>query len=159
MRVYPKSVQEGEVYPTKDGDLVVDKYVSSSEVHITFIKTNYPRTTTAGNIKKGAVKDPYCPSVLGVGYIGVGPHLANSRRTKSSAYTCWNNLIRRCYCPIEKDKQPWYKDCTMAAGWLNFQTFAKWYYENYKEGCELDKDYYDASIKRFKEQTKQLSLL
>jgi len=26
-------------------------------------------------------------------------------------------------------------------------------------GCELDKDYYDASIKRFKEQTKQLSLL
>ena len=26
-------------------------------------------------------------------------------------------------------------------------------------GCELDKDYYDASIKRFKEQTKQLALL
>lgn len=26
-------------------------------------------------------------------------------------------------------------------------------------GCELDKDYYDAACKRFKEQTKQLSLL
>lgn len=140
MRTYPKSVHEGKVYPTKDGDLIVDKYISSSEVLITFVNTGFSKTTTAGNINKGSVKDPYKPSVFGVGFLGNGKFFANSRRVRNEAYICWHNMLRRCYCPKEKERQPWYEACSVEPCWLNFQVFAKWYYENFKEGYELDKD-------------------
>lgn len=140
MREYPKSVHVGEVYPTKDGDLIVENYINANEVYIRFVKTGFTRTTTAGNIRKGAVKDLLHPNILDVGYLGSGKYLANSRRVKSTAYICWHNILKRCYCAKYQEKYPWYKDCTVDPLWHNFQNFAEWYYQNYIEGYELDKD-------------------
>ena len=107
---------------------------------VKFVSTGFEHVATAGSIRKGAVKDPYNPSTFGVGYLGFGTHKANSRRVRSTAYVCWHNMIKRCYCDKYKVKQPWYTECTVCEDWHNFQTFADWYYENYIEGFELDKD-------------------
>lgn len=140
MRVYPQSVFEGEIYPTKDGDLLVLKYVNANEVQAKFLSTGYIKMTTAGNIRKGAVKDPYRPSTFGVGYLGFGDHKANSRRHRSKAYECWHSMIQRCYSIKYQERHPWYAGCTVDPRWHNFQTFADWYYDNYVTGYELDKD-------------------
>lgn len=140
MRVYPASVHVGEVYPTRDGDLTVKKYINANEVLVEFNTTKFTTTATASNIKKGAVKDPYKPTTFGVGFLGFGQHKANSRRVKSSAYICWYNMLKRCYCKTYQEKQPWYFGCSVVVDWHNFQTFADWYYQNHQEGYELDKD-------------------
>ena len=136
----PSSVRVGEKYPTKCGDLVVEKYVSALEVVVKFVDTGFRTVTNAGNIRKGSVKDPCVPSVFGVGFLGLGKHKANSRRVRSSAYTCWHNMIKRCYCKKYQEKQPWYSGCSVDPSWHNFQNFADWYYDNFVEGFELDKD-------------------
>lgn len=138
--MFPTRVQVGEVYPTRDGDLIVEKYINANEVLIKFLSTGFQRITTAGNIRKGAVKDPYVASTFGVGFLGSGIHTANSRRVRSSAYICWHNMIKRCYCASYQEKHPWYETCTVCSEWHNFQNFADWYYNNYTEGFELDKD-------------------
>jgi hypothetical protein len=53
-------------------------------------------------------------------------------------------MIHRSYSDKLQIKQPAYKGCTVAEEWHNFQTFAKWFDENYYEvegeRMELDKD-------------------
>lgn len=50
----------------------------------------------------------------------------------------------RCYDVKYSKKHPTYKDCTVCEEWHNFQTFAKWFDENYYEIentiMDLDKD-------------------
>ena len=140
MRVYPKSVHEGQVYPTRDGDLIVIKYNSALEVLVEFVDTGYRRLVSAGEIRRGRAKDRLKPSVYGVGYLGDGPHLANSRRVKSVAYIAWHNMIKRCYSSTYHIKYPEYADCTVASNWHNFQNFAVWFYDNHIVGFDLDKD-------------------
>ena len=56
------------------------------------------------------------------------------------SYTVWRNMLERCYSASLQKKYPTYKDCSVAEEWLRFSTFERWYAENYKEGCDLDKD-------------------
>ena len=100
--------------------------------------------TIYGNFKKGSVKNPYHPSVYGVGYIGTGKYkpYANGKQTK--AYIYWKNVVKRCYDPYFLNKWPTYIDCYVCDEWLCFQNFAEWFYKNYYEVEEeimcLDKD-------------------
>ena len=52
------------------GNFKVLKYNDSANVVIQFLKTGYETSVTLGNIRKGEVKDPYSPSVFGVGILG-----------------------------------------------------------------------------------------
>lgn len=137
----PQSVHEGEVWPTKDGDICVLEYYSATDILVEFVDTGYQCRTRAGEIKRGAgIKDRLRPSVYGVGYIGVGEFKANSRRHKSAAYGAWNNMLERCYSKKYQKKYPYWKDCTVCDKWHNFQNFARWFFQNYIEGYDLDKD-------------------
>ena len=53
-------------------------------------------------------------------------------------------MLRRCYDEKLHKKYPTYIDCKVCEEWLNFQNFAKWYYNNYyeieNEKICLDKD-------------------
>ena len=140
-RVYQQGVFEGQIYTSRDGPLRILKYYSALEVKIEFIETGYVRMAAAGEILKGSgIKDHYKPSVFGIGFLGIGDFKANSRRVKSSAYNCWHNMIQRCYSEKYQEKYPYWKDCTVVPAWHNFQVFARWYYDNYVEGYDLDKD-------------------
>ena len=89
----------------------------------------------------GSVKNPYDKSIYNIGYVGKGKY----NRTKDlKAYTCWKNMLMRCYDPYYINKYPTYKDCIVAKEWHSFQVFCDWYYKNYYEingECmHLDKD-------------------
>lgn len=49
-------------------------------------------------------------------------------------------MLERCYNLEHQERQPTYKGCKVDERWHNFQNFAQWYEENYKESCVLDKD-------------------
>lgn len=93
------------------------------------------------NFKKGSIKNPYHPSIYGVGYIGEGKY---SKTTHLKIYQTWQDMIRRCYNENERSKAPTYIDCLVEKYLHCFQNYAKWYEENeYKcknEKMEIDKD-------------------
>lgn len=120
----------------KCGTFKILEYVNCNNIKIQFTKTNYITTTRASNIRTGKVKDLTYPAVHGVGFIGKGPY--SSKDTK--AYTVWNGMLRRCYSDTSLISKPSYTDCTVTIEWHCFQNFAEWYYDNYIEGYELDKD-------------------
>jgi len=53
-------------------------------------------------------------------------------------------MLERCYDPKYQLKKPTYVGCTVCEEWLNYQVFAEWYENNYKEipniKFQLDKD-------------------
>jgi len=88
----------------------------------------------------GLIKDPYHPHVYNVGFIGIGNF---SNKTHRRIYHIWNNMLSRCYNEKERVKHPTYIGCSVDERWHNFQNFAEWYENNYKEymeGWQLDKD-------------------
>ena len=52
------------------GDFKILKYNGSKSVEIQFLKTGFETTAQLGDIRNGNVKDPYSPSVCGVGVVG-----------------------------------------------------------------------------------------
>jgi len=92
---------------------------------------------------RGNIKNPYHPSVFGVGYFGQGKYTAKIKGKHTKAYTVWHGMIERGYCIKLKEKRPTYKNVTVCKEWHNFQNFAEWYEENWKShmtGWHLDKD-------------------
>ena len=86
--------------------------------------------------------------VYNVGYLGNGKYkskyLVDSKWKHTKQYLVWRTMIMRCYDVKYSKKHPTYKDCTVCEEWHNFQTFAKWFDENYYEIentiMDLDKD-------------------
>lgn len=128
-------MDKGEIYHTNNfGRLVIVEYYSSSEVLVRFLDTGFETITSAKNIRNGTnIRDKLKPKVCGVGFTGDG--IYGGYKDKK-AYKCWEGMIYRCY---NKDKYPSYAEYFVCDSWLNFQNFAKWYYEEYIEGYELDK--------------------
>lgn len=89
-------------------------------------------------------RDPYVPSVYGVGYHGEGEYIPSVKGEHSQASRMWKGMLNRCYNKKYIDKKQSYIDCSVCEEWHNFQNFAKWHEENYYEieGQEmhLDKD-------------------
>lgn len=98
----------------KTNIIVEFQYEHKARVH-----TNY------GNFCRGLVKNPYYPSVYDIGVIGVKyPVSINSVRTKE--YCVWHSLIKRCYDPKTRERQPTYKTISICDEWLLFENFCDW---------------------------------
>lgn len=100
---------------------------------------------TYSNFNRGSIKNPFDPSLSGIGYIGVGDYSTGTSRKHTDEYHCWRNIIDRCYIEDFSEKYPTYYDITECCDeWKNFQNFAEWYNKNkYDIGTErlhLDKD-------------------
>ena len=95
------------------------------------------------NCEKG-IKSPYSPSVYNKGYLGEGKYKTKVNGNRTKEYEIWKGVLRRCFSEKEKERNQAYKDITCCEEWLNFQSFAKWYNDNFYqiEGqrMELDKD-------------------
>ena len=69
--------------PKSSGDFKIVKYNNAKNVEVQFLKTGYEATVELGHIKIGNVKDPYSPSVYGVGILGIKyPSKVNGVKTK-----------------------------------------------------------------------------
>lgn len=94
-----------------------------------------------GNFRRGNVSNPFDRTILDCAYIGNGDYC---KEKHTSCYIYWHNMLIRCFSEKYKTKYPTYKNVTVCNEWLNFQNFAKWYYQNFYcidgERMELDKD-------------------
>ena len=82
--------------------------------------------------------------IYGVGICNKGKYNASINRKHTKCYTVWFAMLQRCYSDKYHEKHPTYIDCQVYKDWLYFQSFAKWYHENYYEiigqKMALDKD-------------------
>lgn len=139
-------------YPTNEGDIaIVLEYISYECVWVTFKDTNTPSDfklkCQLGDLRRGRVKNPYKRKICGVGYKGVGPYVPSVGRNTTKCWHVWRNMISRCYDENNKSYQSYGAvGVTVCEDWHNFQNFAEWYYENFKEGWEIDKDIFGGDI-------------
>lgn len=85
-------------------------------------------------------KNLHTPSVYGVGYIGEGEYNIREEGKALKVYILWKGMLERCYSKRYQSLYPTYIGCSVDEQWHNFQIFAQWFYDNYEEGFELDKD-------------------
>ena len=133
----------GKVCKSKSsGDFKIVKYNDSKNVEIQFLKTDYETTAQLGDIRNGNVKDPYAPSVYGVGVLGAKyPTRVNGVLTKE--YELWHSMLTRCYNNSFKKKRPTYIGCEVSDSFKSYEYFYEWCNKQAGfdvEGFELDKD-------------------
>ena len=104
------------------GDFKIVKYNDARNVEIQFLKTGYETLARLGNIRKGEVKDPYSPSVFGVGILGAKyPSKVNGVLTKE--YLLWTSVLERCYSDSFKKKNPTYEYCKVSDNFKRYEYF------------------------------------
>ena len=133
----------GKVCKSKSsGDFKVLKYNDTANVEIQFLKTGYETTVRLTNIRNGNVKDPYVPSVCGVGMLGTKyPPKVNGVETKE--YMLWKDMLKRCYNDSFKKKNPTYEGCEVSDNFKSYEYFYEWCHKQIgfdNEGWQLDKD-------------------
>lgn len=125
---------------TQEGYTVtVIEYVNNKKVVAEF-DNGLSVNTTIRNLTKGQLKNPYHKSVYDKGFYGVGEYTTRIKNIKTKAYIKWFSMMTRCYDEKYLKRQSSYEECFVCEEWLNFQIFAKWFYENNIDGYELDKD-------------------
>ena len=124
------------------GDFKILKYNDAKNVEIQFTNTGFETVATLGNIRNGKVKDPYSPSVCGVGVLG-NKHPITINGVQTKEYDLWNGMLVRCYSDIFKKKQPTYEGCEVSDKFKNYEYFYEWCNKQIGfgvSGFELDKD-------------------
>lgn len=136
-----------ETYNNQGSLMKIVEYNNASDLTIEFqdeYKTQIKTIWCA--FKAGEIKNPYYPSVCGVGIVGNKyKTYIDGRNIKE--YIIWNSMIQRCYSKKEKNKYPTYKDATCCKEWLLFENFYEWLHdqENFEkwyngERWAVDKD-------------------
>ena len=116
----------GRVFKSKSsGDFKILKYNDSKNVEIQFLKTGFETSATLDNIRNGKVKDPYSPSVFGVGIVG-NKYLISEGCIGTKEYVLWKDVLRRCYSDDFKKKQPTYKACEVSGNFKSYEYFYEW---------------------------------
>ena len=116
----------GKILKSKNsGDFKVLKYNDAHNVDVQFLKTGFEMVAQLGHIRSGEVKDPYSPSVYGVGIIGTKyPITINGVNTKE--YDLWHSMLRRCYSDNSKKKRPTYEGCEVSDKFKSYEYFYEW---------------------------------
>jgi len=146
---YNNLCEVGATGQTDQGSFEVISQESNRQYTIRFISSGYVKSVRNDYIREGSIRDPYFPSKHGVGYLGEGPYSAMSDELRSCgvkykaslAYGRWNSILGRCYQLVNNEYQRYGAlGVYVCEEWKNFQNFAKFFYENWSEGLDLDKD-------------------
>lgn len=126
-------------------EIIITKYRKAIDIDVYFPEYDWTAEHKLyKDFKNGEIKCPYEPRVYGIGYIGEGKYKSKENGKHTKIYNTWKHMLMRCYDPKYHEKKPTYTGCEVAEEWLNFQTFAAWYEDNYYEipgqTMSLDKD-------------------
>ena len=143
----------GETFVSNEGySFVIVEYNRYDDLIVEF-QDEYKARVLAYycNCRSGQIKNPYHPSVFGIGCLGLMSDgskpitCLDSEHTRE--YNLWHSLIQRCYDPKMQEKHPTYKGITVCDRWLVFANFLediesiegydKWVNDN---TYDLDKD-------------------
>ena len=146
----------GKVFKSlNSGDFKILKYNDSKDVEIQFLKTGYEMVTQLGNIRNGEVKDPYSPSVYGVGIIGA-KHPVTINNVLTKEYVLWVHMLQRCYSDSFKKKRPTYEGCEVSDNFKSYEYFYEWCHIQIgfnSKDWQLDKDLLIKGNKVYSEST------
>lgn len=92
------------------------------------------------------IKNPYYPSVCGIGILG-NKYLTKVNGKLIKEYITWKDIIHRCFDIKNKEKNPTYKNVICCDEWLLYENFYNWLHsqENFEkwhneERWAIDKD-------------------
>lgn len=96
---------------------------------------------------KGEIKNPYYPTVCGVGITG-NKYIIRVNGKIIKEYTAWHNMLLRCFDERYKIQEPTYKDVTCSKEWLLFDNFYEWLHcqENFDKWLNGDRWSIDKDI-------------
>lgn len=147
----------GEQFVSKEGyTFIIVKYNNANDLYVQFQDEHKAIVPSAYHkCKDGGIKNPYHPSVHGVGYLGLmsdgsRPNTVDNTkngRHNSREYSLWNRIMTRCYSNYEC----WdtYKDAEVCDRWKCFSNFLEdlpliegyqFWLEHPNELIALDKD-------------------
>ena len=133
----------GKVCKSKSsGDFTILKYNGSKDVEIQFINTGYRKVAEMKEVRSGEIKDPYLPSVYGVGVLGT-KYQPTINGVKTKEYDLWQSMLQRCYSNTYKKKRPTYEGCEVSDNFKSYEYFYEWCHKQIGFGNEswhLDKD-------------------
>ena len=133
------SIKVGEIYSSKNfGDVEVIFYKDFKNVKILFINSGKTSWVRGDHLKRGSIKDPYQPTVYGVGV--VGDNVTKVKGVTTVLYNSWTGILERCYSSKLHKKHPTYKGCTVSEEWLYLDNYKVWFDKNHKPSWEVDKD-------------------
>ena len=148
----------GEIISNNEGcKFKIIDYINANNITVQFLdeygaKIYKVQYATA---KKGEVKNPYFPSVYGVGCLGLmsdgSKPITKEKGEKENTreYRLWSNMIRRCYDEKFQENNQAYKDAIVCDRWLVFVNFLEditsiegyeLWKNNPKQRIALDKD-------------------
>ena len=146
----------GKVCKSKSsGDFKILKYIDTANVEIQFLKTGFETVAQLGHIRNGNVKDPYSPSVFGVGVLGT-KYLPSISGVKTKEYALWKRMLERCYSTNFKKKRPTYESCEVSDNFKSYEYFYEWCNSQVGfdvKGWQLDKDLLVKGNKVYSEST------
>ena len=120
------------------------EYVNAHDITVQFKTTGELVKTTYDHFVKGEVKSHFTATVFGTGITGLQPIRNEETGEQLYSYSCWCEMLRRCYSAKYQEKYPTYKGCRVCDEWLFYPNFKKWYDTNYYEidnkTTQLDKD-------------------
>lgn len=143
-----RDLRIGEKIKLKTGEYAqIIQYNSIKDISIQFDDGTIVHNIEYHNFKKGSIKNPNHPNVLGVANSGNEETSyidENGRKMSYHSYTTWYNMIRRCYDKKAKERQPAYQGALCCDEWLYYPNFKRWYDENYytldNQRMDLEKD-------------------
>lgn len=156
LNVFNKQSCAGLILKTNSyGDFkVLD--VSKNKFLIEFVDTGYRKWVGESCARKGVIKDPYRPTIFGVGFTGKKYPMSfkvDGKCVNTPEYERWRGMLRRCYSEAERHKNPTYKGCTVSDNFKSYEFFYEWY--NKQVGCDqgwcLDKDLLAKGNKQYRE--------
>ena len=107
------------------GDFKVLKYNDARNVEIQFVDTGCRKVAEMKEVRNGSIKDPYSPSVCGVGIVGTKyPSRVSGVLTKE--YMLWKNMLKRCYSDSYKKKYSTYEGCEVSDKFKSYEYFYEW---------------------------------
>lgn len=145
----------GTQFKTKSsGMCTLIKYVNAKNVYVMFEDGTVVKVAS-GNLLIGAVSNPNCPSVFGVGINDA----IGSISTDDKRYTLWYSIIRRAYSDVYHDSKPTYKDVEVCDRWKRLSNFAEdvvkipFYEKCITDKYELDKDVLGGDLRIYSPET------
>lgn len=115
-----------EKYNNQGSLMKIVEYIGNNNIVVEFQdKYKFRVNSIYGNFKKGSIKNPFYPSVYGIGITGNKyPRSINCKMTKE--YDTWIHILQRCFDNKLKEKQPSYKDKECCEEWLYYPNFYEW---------------------------------